>query len=276
MGSAPQVIFDDEDAPVRFEAWDRSVVEIDDRRFSPAVVLVGKSAPLQIDHTGDVVRITRPDGDSVVRVGGVAGNGVVVHVPRASRVQIADAASADVQGLAGSLDAKIADGSIRAKDVRGAIQIADDDGSVELDDVDATALAVHTGDGNVAARGVRAESLDLRSGDGTLDLSDIAVAGSAPHATIESGDGAVRFAGSLAPNGRYVIASDDGAVSVALPRDADLAVGITTNDGELSTLDGITVSEINGKRVATLGSGRGALDVRTDDGGVTLMYREAR
>ena len=261
---------------MRFVAWDRPSVEIDDRRFSSAVVLVGKAAPLQIDHTGDLVRIMRPDGDSVVGVGGVPGNGVIVHVPRASRVEIADAASADVQGVGGSLDAKISDGSIRVENVRGEIHLADDDGSVELDGVDATTLAVHTGDGNVAARRVRAESLELHSGDGTLDLSDITIAGSAPHATIESGDGAIHFAGSLAPNGGYMIHSEDGAVSVALPRDADLTVGVNTSDGEVETRDGITVSELNGKRVATLGAGRGGLEVTTDDGGVTLMYEGAR
>ena len=157
----------------------------------------------------------------------------------------------------------IDDGTARVNEVRGNLELSVDDGDIEAGGVDG-AVDVSADDGEVTVGAV--ESVAGEIGDGRLRMSEGATVGDL---TADDGDLDLAIQGL---DGDVTIQSDDGTVEAALAPTLDATVEIHTDDGSVRVEDGILdgIETTEGTTRGTVGTGRGRLTIRIDDGDVRL------
>ncbi len=167
---------------------------------------------------------------------------------------------------------------------RGTLSVHTDDGRIECDPLDGD-IRLETGDGRIVATGLRGK-VDMRSGDGRIEASGldgsvqartgdgrIVLEGRFDRLDTRTGDGAVTVTalrGSQVQT-RWAIETNDGPVSVRIPRDLKAMLDAHTHDGRVSVdlpiqVPGTTRQSLSGQ----LNGGDAPLRVRTRDGSITF------
>jgi len=109
----------------------------------------------------------------------------------------------------------------------------------------------------------------VTNGDGSVELTDVRT----NFLTIKTGDGQIAGTGIVAGNGS--IQSGDGNVALTFAPLANVTVGVKTDSSDstvtaVSPLQLVQIGDSNSERQVRFGAGEGRLDVKTDDGSVTL------
>lgn len=197
-----------------------------------------------------------------------------VHVPAGSRVEI--------DGFAATVDVSGVSGPVQAETVNGAIMISGS--SKEI-----TASSVN---GGVSISGspqrVKAESVNgpvtVKGASGELDASTVngplVVTGATfDHAALETVSGSVRFEGGVAAHATLSVSSVSGNVELALPANVAAGFSITTFSGNIE--NGLSADQpekmsrwTSQKELSfTLGSGGADISIETLSGEIVLRKR---
>lgn len=162
------------------------------------------------------------------------------------------------------------DGSVHVERVRGVIDARTLDGRIVMREVGGEVVA-DSGDGSV-----QVEDLDGRCTVSTRDGSVLVTGRLRGALSARSGDGSVtvRAAEGSAISDDWSIETGDGGVVVALPDEVDARLDLRTDDGRI-TLNGFPDLPVErdgeGRRLqGVLGSGQGNLRIRTGDGTISL------
>ncbi len=124
-----------------------------------------------------------------------------------------------------------------------------DDGSVRLDQVDGD-VATHTEDGSINVSGVLS-GLDASTDDGRI--------------AVDAAPGSVM-------SRNWDLHSEDGRVTLDLPRDFDAELDLATDDGRIRVDDRFGGGAERGAETLrrSIGAGGFVLRVRTDDGSIRV------
>lgn len=236
---------DDGETVVR--GWDGADVRVEATKYA-----LGETDLSAVTVTRDVtdgrlsIGVEVPGGFSF----GPSGGGLEalhVRVPRDIQVEriAIDDGTARVNEVRGNLELSVGDGDIEAGGGDGAVDVSADDGEVTVGAVESAAGEI--GDGRLRMS-EGASVGDLTADDGDLDLA------------IQGFDGDI------------TIQSDDGTVEAALAPTLDATVEVHTDDGSVRVEDGILddIETTEGTTRGTVGTGRGRLTIRIDDGDVRL------
>jgi DUF4097 and DUF4098 domain-containing protein YvlB len=247
----PDVTLSTFDGGIEIRSWDREEVQVFvERRASSREALEGIEIQSQQNGNQVTVNVTAPKADGFLNFSRSAK--LIVSMPAFSNVV---AKSGDggitVSRITGRLDLRTSDGSIRGNDLAGDIKATTGDGAIRLDGLDG--------------------SLDIQTGDGSVTLS-----GKLTAVRAHTGDGSVAVhadPGSLAAAG-WDLTTGDGAVTLVLPTMFDGELDAHTEDGRIRIED-VALSNLTGRSRrdtirGRLGSGGGAVRVRTRDGSITV------
>lgn len=273
-GNAPAVYIDDPQSRVMVSPSTDGLVHVQDRtHFSGLAWGVGGAhiPPVTVTRTAAGVRIVRPS----YHLGffGFVTNGdqrIDVQVPSGSSVQIAHCSGAGVNGITNGVSVTSIDGSIAIADSSGNVSAHSDDGRVELRRVRGSTLDISSDDGSLHLTDVAANALTARTGDGSIHAQGITLNGSAPRATVHSGDGSVRVDGIFPGSGTYEISSGDGSIGLALASGSNATIAAHTDDGSM-TLDGQSFHDDGSNQQALrVGDGSSSLRVSSGDGSIHI------
>ncbi len=210
------------------------------------------------------------------RGGGVYVRGRARHGPADVRfhLTVPDKMNLEISSNEGDIRIENTMGEVNVTSVEGNIVVVGGRGRVNLNSVDGD-LTVTGAEGKVNLNTVDGV-IDLRRGVGDLSLStvdgDITITDTdAWNLEANTVDGAVRFEGNLRDNGRYVMKSHDGNVTVEVPV-INAAVSVSTFSGEFESDFPVT---LNGRALRkrmdfTLGNGSARLELESFDGVVSL------
>jgi DUF4097 and DUF4098 domain-containing protein YvlB len=202
------------------------------------VVRVRRTARGSVELSDVEADVSLEDGRLVVSapglsVTGIGGGGVDVEIEVPERVRV------------GALET--GDGDLEVRSVAGDVAVTVDDGDVSIEGLDGTA-SVSGDDGDVTLQGIdRLEAVRVDDGDVDVEIADV------------TDDAAVR--------------TDDGDVRAALSPNLDAVVQSVTDDG---TIDDAQApfdrrpTRRDGFRRGVIGAGTRLLQIRTDDGDITL------
>jgi DUF4097 and DUF4098 domain-containing protein YvlB len=143
------------------------------------------------------------------------------------------------------------------------------DGAIDVEQISGK-ITLHSGDGRIHARDLGGD-VDVSTGDGSVTI-DGAFASLRAH----SGDGSMRIqaARGSATSGDWDITTGDGSVTLEIPEGFGGELDAHTGDGRIH-LNDVTLSNVMGELGrqtvrGRLGSGGGAIRIRTGDGSITL------
>jgi hypothetical protein len=113
---------------------------------------------------------------------------------------------------------------------------------------------------------MNAGRLDVENGDGRVDLVDVRTA----FLTVKTDDGHIEGTAIVARDG--TIHADDGNVALSFGPGTNLTVGVTTDAAVTAAppLQMVRAGDSDGEREIRIGAGDGRLDIKTDDGSVSL------
>ena len=199
-----------------------------------------------------VVDVRMPPGAHLFGFNQSASAKLIVSLPTASDVQAHSGdGSIDIERVTGTLDLRSGDGNINGRELGSAVKVHTGDGSIKLAGVKG-ALDADTGDGSIVAEGTFT-SVRARSGDGSVTIRADAGSSASAEWTITTGDGSVVLEVPDGFGGELDAHTGDGAIEV--------------HDVTLSNVTGrISRNTVRGR----LGTGGGAVRVRTGDGTITL------
>jgi hypothetical protein len=172
-----------------------------------------------------------------------------------------------VEGPVAGLDVKVSEGDLMLRDVRGPLTARTVEGDVTVENAEGK-LKLLSMDGEIYVENASG-SIIAETTDGDIRLAD--VRSESVEAT--SVDGDIWFAGPLAAQGQYYLATHDGDVTIMIPRDASVRLTVATFDGDFESEFPITMPErIRGRRLNfTLGQGSAQMEVEAFDGDIELL-----
>ncbi len=278
-GNAPAVYIDDPQSHVTVSPSADGLIHVQDRTHVGGLTWGGDAGhipALTVTRTADGVRIVRPSYHL-----GFFGlfvddeREIAVQLPSGSSVQIARCSGADVNGVKNGVSATSVDGSISIADSSGSVSAHSNDGRVELRRVRGNTLEISSDDGSLRLADVTANALTARTGDGSIHAQGIVLNGSAPRATVHSGDGSVRVDGLFPGSGTYTISSGDGSIGLALASGSNATIAAHTDDGSM-TLDGQSFHNDGGnQQTLRVGDGSSSLNVSSGDGSIHITTNGA-
>jgi DUF4097 and DUF4098 domain-containing protein YvlB len=175
---------------------------------------------------------------------------IEVRMPKDADLKIVTGDGAVEAGsLAGDISIHTGDGQITLNSVKGNVRLHTGDGAIAGNDLDGKFDAV-SGDGRVRLTG-RFDALKIKSGDGSVEARAL------PGSTLDSA---------------WSIATSDGSVDVALPKDLKATIDASSGDGRITsdlpiTIEGaVSKSRISGK----MNGGGPSISIHTGDGSVHL------
>lgn len=184
----------------------------------------------------------------------------------------------DVRDAGGEVDANTLSGDVQASGLHSA-RLRTSSGDCEIADVSGP-ISVRTGSGDITVRGAK-DSLDLTSGSGDLDIERAPRGVRARTASgsigIDTASGGIELDSSSGdievalrdPLARADIGSESGNVTVTLNELAGAAVRLETSSGSIDATSTMRVKSADRHAlVATIGSGRAPLSVRTSSGDI--------
>jgi len=201
--------------------------------------------PLNVERRGtNAISIGRNDEDFE----GSMHRDIAVVVPFDATIEVDDCASLDLNGLSGSATIVCTgDQPVEISNQHGNLQVKNRDGRVSI---------IHMGAGR----------LEVDNGDGPVELSDVRT----DFLIVKTDDGHVEGTGIVAGNGS--IQSGDGNVALSFGSGANVTVGVDTDATVTAVppLQVLRIGDSDSERQVRFGSGDGRLDIKTDDGSVSL------
>lgn len=138
-------------------------------------------------------------------------------------------------------------GSITLSDTRGESDLRTNVGAINVNNVTGI-LRLNAGSGTIDIKNGREVTLDLRTDRG-----------------------AITFAGSLGDQ-RHRLESDNGNVTLILPKDIALDVDLQTDRGEIKSELPLTLTaDLNSRKRGTINGGGARLTITTHNGNIALM-----
>ena len=250
VGDDPHVVIDASNFAVEIDVGADGKVVFDDLSEHAGAILAGHRA-IDITETDDGVKIAASENDAVNL--GISDLRLRITVPKSSKLEITDCASASIANLTGG------------------VQVTSGNGRVLLTNLAAATVEVDAGNGRVEAKGIKAESLTIHASNGKVIAQNISIAGEDPKLEFTASNGKIEFTGRLAPGGTYSMESSNGSVTVGLPDDSDTTVTAAAANGSVRAGEGIALREDGDNKVATFGAGRGALSVSTSNGSISIQ-----
>ena len=155
------------------------------------------------------------------------------------------------------------------------IFVKDDFGDIELEQALAASYDLHTNSGSVTVDGVKGKlKADTDFGNITIKNAQ------AVTLTLETNSGTVEFSGSLGM-GPHFIKSDFGGIDISLPTDAELAVDLKTDFGNIKSDLPITIvlndASSNAESdhiVGTINDGGEQLTVQANSGNINIRVSD--
>ena len=226
-------------------------VAFEDLSQHTGVIRTGKRT-IELRTTDDGAALSASESGSMSL--GLSEHRIRVRVPKATKLEITDCGSASVVDLGGE------------------VHVTANNGGVDLKHLSSTVVEIEASNGTVAAENIKTESLTIHSSNGRVVAQRIAVAGDEPKLDLNASNSRIEFTGRLAPSGTYSMEASNGSVSIGLPRDSDTTVTASASNGSVRADDGIVLHDDGDNKVATLGSGSGALTVTASNGSITLSH----
>ena len=151
-----------------------------------------------------------------------------------------------MHGIAGGGSLQTTNGAIRVEDAKGRIAAATSNGTINVAAFDGAAM-LQTTNGTIAVRGSR----------GTFDVATT--------------NGAILLDAELTSGARHRMETTNGSVTVHLRGAPSLRVDARTTNGAIEASAAlVAVQRTSNGLVGTIGTGEGALSVRTTNGKITI------
>ncbi len=210
------------------------------------LTLTGTLAVTVTTGSGDI-HIHQANGTVHLEAG--SGNAVLNEIRGAAEVELG---SGDVtmRAVAGNVTLETGSGNITLHQVTGQIELESGSGDIHVAQASGPSLSIETGGGNVML-----QQLDVRM------------------AEVESSHGDIRLElAAVYPGGKYWVESGSGNVTVAVPPEANLSVGVESSSGHIrhSGLPLRVLRLEKGELQAVLGQGGAQLSVDSSAGDVVL------
>ena len=254
VSGTPDIDLSTFDGPIEILGWDRPDVRIEiEKRAADDQAL--DEIEIEVEQDGDRIRVSarRPDRAGRVTFAVITswrGVKLTANVPREANVTAStDDGSVTVEGVSGRLELSSDDGSIRGEMLGGQVIASTDDGSVRLRDVSGRVDA-QTDDGSMRVSG-RLSGVRLRTDDGSVEVG-------ADRDSVMAED--------------WEIHTDDGSVTLELPRRFSAEFDARTGDGRVRVADEFGGGSARGSDDDD-DDGRSTLRRRLNDGGYTLLVR---
>ncbi len=242
--------------------WDRNEVRV------KATVENGR---VRFDATPSRVNVDNSDASGDTRY--------EVTVPVGARVS-ARTANGDVKvsGTGGPVDARTQNGDISVSGANGHVELGALRGDITARDLQGD-LAVNTISGDVTVDGMSGD-INVEAVSGDLVLRRVTARNVRAHST--SGD--VSYAGTIAADGRYDLASHSGDLRLEMPRDASAQLSVSTWNGTIDSDFPITLEPgehdiglTNSKHFTfSVGGGAARVTLESFSGDITIRRRDAR
>ena len=255
VSGVPDVDLSTFDGRIVVRGWDRSAVRVVvEKRAANRERL--EEIEVETEQDGDRVRVAarRRDADGLRVTLSMGSNWrgarLIASVPYESNLAArTDDGRITVTDVSGIIEVSTDDGRIQGEGLRGSVRARTDDGSVRLREVDGD-VAVSTEDGSIHVSGVLA-GLEASTDDGRI------VIGAAP---------------GSAMSGDWELHTEDGRVTVDLPRDFGALLDLATDDGRVRVEDRFGGNPERGAEALrrVIGGGGFVLRVRTDDGSIRV------
>jgi lia operon protein LiaG len=176
------------------------------------------------------------------------------------------AASITTTGTRGRLNLDTGSGEVRVTDATGDVYLDTGSGRVEVSGVRGTEMRLDTGSGSVRARDVEVTDLELDSGSGNIELSRVR----ATDLTLDTGSGSVEV-DLVADVNSLRVDSGSGGITLGIPESLGAELRIETGSGGIDVDFPLTVTRRDrDSMTATLGDGRGRIQIDTGSGGIRL------
>lgn len=168
-------------------------------------------------------------------------------------------------------------GDVRVTTVQGDVHVRGGSGEVYAHSVSGQVI-VEGARGRIGARAVNDDVL-IRDAVGSITVDavngDVSVEGAqSREVDIESVNGAIRYAGTIADGGRYRLSTHNGDVILAVPAGTNAAVSVATYRGEVEASFPVQIRQTGGtgRRLEfTLGSGGARIDIESFNGVIRLV-----
>jgi len=239
---APSIILRDDDAHFQIHTAPIGYIRVDETTTTDGEV--SGIAPLSVEHRSyNTIYIGRHEDYS-----GTMHRDIAIVVPLAATIEVDDCKSLTMSDLSGPATIKCSgEEPVAVSDQHGALQVKNDDGRVSIANMTGDRLEVTNDNGSVELTDVRTNVLTIKTDDGHI-----------------AGTGIVAGSGS--------VQSDDGNVSLTFAWRANVTVAVKS-DATITAvppLQLVQFGDSNSERQVRFGAGDGRLDVKTDDGSVTL------
>lgn len=258
VAAHPNVVVSAGDGDIRVRTGPEGTVSADIRYESHRWGLTFRPGDpvVRLEQTGQEIRITVHEPPTVALFGAISEDfQIEVVVPADCDLSVSneDGSVTLEQPIRGALDLETEDGRVTLHGGTGRVRISTEDGTVEADNLDGE-VAVHTEDGSVSLDG-RFDRLDVHGADGRINVL-------------------ARNGSQMA--GAWTLASEDGGLKLAIPRNFKAELDARTQDGRIhfelpvEVAGGLDRHEIRGR----LNGGGPKLRLRTADGPLTLTVSD--
>jgi DUF4097 and DUF4098 domain-containing protein YvlB len=257
-----------DDSSVRVVTSDANQVEFRVTSEGFAAINIGGKLHVDSQQSGNQVELTVRLSPGVKLGFSNRRLSTEVRMPKNADLQLETSdGQVEVSDLNGSIVVHTSDGGIKASQLSGTIDIRSNDGAIAADMLKGT-VKLHSGDGRIDATHLDGKC-DVSTSDGSIH-----VAGRFDSLDIKSGDGAVtaRADPGSKISSTWSIATKDGGVDVAIPRDLQANLDASTRDGHISLSLPVSVQGDVGKTKVrgTINGGGPTLFIRTGDGTIHL------
>ncbi len=200
---------------VRLVAWDRDSVVVRGRVSRNAKLFFG--APGRQGVKMGVEGNSQADSEP---------SNLVIYMPRRGRVSVRTASASIVgEGVSGSFSSS--SGAVRLSGVVSSVEAESMNGSLDLD-LTTPFLRARTGDGHLLIRGAP-QDVDASTIGGTLDI----IAPKVARGQFVSVSGDIHWIGSPARGSVFDFSNHSGAVDLALPSSASVALSLSSVSGPI-------------------------------------------
>ncbi|HEX2646707.1 MAG TPA: DUF4097 family beta strand repeat-containing protein [Candidatus Dormibacteraeota bacterium] len=217
-------------------------------------------------------RVTIEVSDRVVRVKSEGRRGPPhlvdydITVPAAMALSLSGVYSdISVQGSQGEITAETVQGSVKVSGGVGNVSLKSVQGDVTLENARGR-IDLNTVNETIKARQISGD-LSAETVNGDVSLQQIESANS--EASTVNGD--VTYDGSIKDGGRYRFSTHDGDLRISVPEGANVAVAVSTFNGEFNPCFPVQVTGKTKHRFSfTIGSGSARLELESFNGGIQL------
>ncbi len=247
---------------VRVEGWDRDAVqvrgELDD---------LAEGLEFTVDQKLTLVHVRMPDRD----INRGDGSDLTVRVPAGSRVEVSGVSTDfEIESIGGGLEVQTVSGDVDARSVTGQDFVRSVSGDIDLADGSGP-TSIRTVSGDTVAR-IKAAEFNYSGVSGDADI----VLGAVSSLQIESVNGDVAVATSLAEKGRIQVKTINGDLVLLLRGEINARVDAGTGPGG-DIVNGLNdtppeESFASAYRLSlTLGDGSGSIRAKTVNGDIELV-----